>query len=208
MKRMTQALSLALLCVAAGSAQEGSRFTGAIGGGFSQPVGNTGRHLDQGWNIQGGAGFNFNPYVGAMVDLGYNRFGINSTTLSNIGVPGGSLSVFSATLNPIVHLNPHGHFDAYLTVGGGLYHRVQEFTQPGIEATVGFDPFFGFFPAAVPVTQVLAEYSVNKPGLNVGAGFSMGTRWHAKFFAEARYHRIFIGNYHTDYVPVTFGIRW
>ncbi len=57
--------------------------------------GSSGRHLDQGWNVQGGCfGFNFGPYVGAMIDVGYNRFGISS-----------------ATLDPIVHLNPHGHAD-------------------------------------------------------------------------------------------------
>jgi hypothetical protein len=29
------------------------------------------------------------------------------------------------------------------------------------------------------------------------------------FFAEARYHRIFMGNdLHTDYLPVSFGFRW
>jgi hypothetical protein len=31
--------------------------------------------------------------------------------------------------------------------------------------------------------------------------------WHGKFFAEAKYNRIF-ANYHSDYVPVTFGFRW
>ena len=29
--------------------------------------------------------------------------------------------------------------------------------------------------------------------------------WRGKVFAEARYHRIFIGDRHTDYIPVTFG---
>jgi len=40
-------------------------------------------------------------------------------------------------------------------------------------------------------------------------GIALGTKWHGKFFAEARYHRIIMGNYgHTDYVPVSFGFRW
>jgi hypothetical protein len=208
MKRFGLVFCLGLSWADAVSAQETSPFSLAIGGGFTQPAGNTGRHLDEGWNVEGGFGFNFGPYVGAMIDLGYNRFGINAATLNNIGVPGGDLSVFSATLDPIVHLNPHGHFDMYLTGGGGVYHRVQEFTQPGVATAIGFDPFFGFYPTAVPVTQVLSEYSVNKPGVNVGAGFALGTRWHGKLFAEARYHRIFMGNFHTDYIPVTFGFRW
>jgi hypothetical protein len=128
--------------------------------------------------------------------------------LNNIGVPGGGLHVFSATLDPIVHLNPKGHVDVYLTGGGGLYHRYQEFTQPNVAVTTGFDPFFGFYPVAVPVNQVLASYSVNKPGIDGGAGIAIGTKWHGKIFAEAKYNRIFMGNYYTDYVPVTFGFRW
>jgi len=189
-------------------AQETPRFTFGAGAGFVTPVGNTGRHLDNGWNIRAGAGVNFNSYIGAMIDLGYDSFGINSSTLANIGVPGGGLHVFSATLDPIVHLNPKGHFDLYLTGGGGLYHRYQEFTQPNVAVTTGFDPFFGFYPVAVPVNQVLGSYSVNKWGIDAGAGIAVGTKWHGKIFAESKYNRIFMGNFHTDYVPVTFGFRW
>jgi hypothetical protein len=180
-----------------------------LGGGFTQPVGSTGRHLDEGWNVQAGGGINFGPYVGAMIELGYNSFGINSATLSNIGVPGGGLHVFSATLDPVIHLTPHGHFDMYVIGGGGIYHRYQQFTQPSVASVVGFDPFFGFYSAAVPTTQILASYSVNKPGVNIGAGIALGTKWHGKFYAEARYNRIFMGNErHTDYIPVSFGFRW
>jgi hypothetical protein len=208
MKRFASMFCFGALLVGSVRAQEVSRFSFDVGAGFSQPVGNTGRHLDEGWNIQGGGGVNFGPYVGAMIDLGYNSFGINSATLNNIGVPGGNLHVFSATLDPIVHLTPHGHFDLYVTGGGGIYHREQEFTQPSVIGVLGFDPFFGIYPAVVPVTQVLSSYSVNKPGIDAGAGIAFGTKWHGKLFAEARYNRIFMGTFHTDYVPVSFGFRW
>jgi hypothetical protein len=191
------------------SGQEVQRFSFEVGGGFTQPVGETGRHLDEGWNIRGGAGFNFSQYVGAMVQLDYNRFGINGTTLNSAGFPGGDVNVFSATLDPIVHLTPRGHFDVYLIGGGGLYRRTQEFTQPGVTSVTGFDPFFGFFQAAVPTTEIVSSYTVNKPGVNGGAGIAFGTKWRGKFFAEARYNRIFMGNNaHTDYLPVSFGFRW
>lgn len=198
-----------LLCVALGSAQEGSRFTFDLGAGFTNPVGNTGRHLNEGWNLQGGFGYNFNSYIGAKIDLAYNNWGINSTTLNLAGAPDGSVNMFSATLDPIVHLNPKGHFDFYVTGGGGVYHRYQQFTQPGVGIVTAFDPWFGFYPAAIPTSQVLASYSVNKPGFDVGAGFAVGTRFHGKIFAEAKYNRMFLSNgYHTDYIPVTFGFRW
>ena len=143
------ALLFAFWSLAVGSLHaqsEVQRFTFDLGGGFTQPVGNTGRHLDEGWNVGGGVGYNFSQCVGAMVDLGYNSFGINSTTLDNLGFPGGGVHIFSATLDPIVHLTPRSHFDLYIIGGGGVYHRNQDFTQPGVATVTGFDPFFGFFP--------------------------------------------------------------
>ncbi len=209
MNRFALVISTGLCAGLFASAQETPRFAFSVGGGFTEPVGGTGRHLDTGWNLQAGGGINFNPYVGAMIDVGYSDFGINSTTLSNLGFPNGGLHVFSATLDPIVHLNPRGHLDVYLTGGGGLYHRYQEFSQPSAQAVEGFDPFFGFYSTLVPVNQILASYSTNKPGVDAGAGIAFGSKWHGKFFAEARYNRIFLNNdQHTDYVPVTFGFRW
>jgi len=210
MKSLALTTCFGLLFVGAVTAQEVPRFTFDLGGGFTQPVGNTGRHLDTGWNIQGGAGYNFSPWVGALLQVQYDRFGINSSTLNSVGFPGGNLNVFSATIDPIVHLNPHGHFDIYAIGGGGMYRREQQFTQPGVATFTGFDPFFGaFYPVAVPTTEILSSYSVIKPGVNAGMGIALGNKWHGKFFAEARYHRIFMGNdRHTDYVPVTFGFRW
>lgn len=202
---LTACLGIAALGLA--SAQETSHFAFDIGGGFTTPVYNTGKHVDYGWNVGAGAGYNFNSRVGALIDVNYNSFGINSATLQNIGVPGGGLHVFSATLDPIIHLTPKSHFDLYVTGGGGLYHRMQDFTQPSSAVVSGYDPYLGFYPVTVPTTQVLGSYSVNKPGVDIGMGIALGSVWHGKFFAEAKYNRIF-ANYHSDYVPVTFGFRW
>ncbi len=197
-----------LLALASLNAQETPRYSFDLGGGFTTPVGNTGRHLDKGWDVRGGAGVNFSPHFGAMLNLGFDSFGVNSTTLSGVGAPGGDLHVFSARIDPIVHLNPKGHVDVYLTGGGGLYRRTQEFTQPTVGRATGFDPFFGFYPYSFSATQVLASNTVTKPGVDGGAGIAFGSKWHGKFFAEARYNRIFMRNTHTDYIPVTFGFRW
>ena len=208
MKSIAFVSALALLAVGAASAQENHGVAFNVGAGFTTPLGNTGRNLDYGWNAQAGIGYNFNPYVGALVDFGYNNMGVNSSTLSNLGYAGGTLRVFQATLDPIIHLTPHRRFDVYVTGGGGFYHQWQDFTQPGVVTGTGFNPFFGFYPYAYGTNIVVASYSVNKPGIDGGIGVEMGSRWHGKFFAEARYNRIFTGNYHTDYMPVTFGFRW
>jgi hypothetical protein len=192
----------------AANAQETSHIAFSVGAGFTTPVGGTGRYFDTGWNAGGGFGYNFNSYVGALIDLNYNSMGINSSTLQSVGVPGGGMHVFSATLDPIVHVTPRSKVDVYLAGGGGLYHRNEDFTAPGYANVTGFNPFFGYYTYGVATTQILSSYTVNKPGIDGGMGIAFGSKWHGKFFAEARYNRIFMNNSHTDYLPVTFGFRW
>ncbi|MEQ1947514.1 MAG: outer membrane beta-barrel protein [Bryobacteraceae bacterium] len=203
------AIIIASIGCGALQAQEVSHFAFSVGGGFTQTMGNAGRHLDNGWNLGAGIGVNVTNHFGIMVDAGYNRFGINGASLTRAGFPNGNVSVFSATLDPVFHVNASSHVDMYIIGGGGLYHTRREFTQPSTSTFAGFDPFFGFYNVSVPTTEILASYSVNKPGANLGAGVAIGTRWHGKLFAEARYHRIFLGNErHADYIPVSVGFRW
>ncbi len=208
MQKLALTSCFGLLLTFSINAQEVPRFAFNAGGGFTEPLGNTGRHLDTGWNAGLGAGYNFSNRFGALVQWNFNDFGINSATLNNAGFPGGDVRVWSLTLDPIVHLTPRSKADVYIVGGGGLYHRTQEFTAPTIATVTGYDPFFGFFPYNVAANQVLASNTLNKPGFNAGMGVAFGTKWNAKFFAEARYNRMFIGDYHIDYLPVTFGIRW
>jgi hypothetical protein len=72
-----------------------------------------------------------------------------------------------------------------------------------------FDPFFGFFPAAVPAEQVVRSFEATKGGLNIGGGFDMHlTRQSPKFFAESRYHHMYTNGVVTSFIPVTFCLRW
>ena len=136
-----------------------SHFTFELGAGFTQTVGNTGRYLNDGWNIQGGAGFNFSNYLGVLGELGYTQLGFNNSTLSNLGYPGGGVNIFSATLDPIGHLTPRSHFDLYAIGGGGLYHWYENFSRPTGVVTP-FDS--GSFPIVIPSSSYV--YSENKPG--------------------------------------------
>jgi|SRR6185312_17013451 len=208
MKTLALACGVGLLALTAVNAQEFNKFSFDFGGGFTQGVGNTGRYLDDGWNVHGGFGINFSSYLGAKLNLGADMMDINTPTLNAIGVPGGNVRIFHATIDPVVHLMPHHRVDVYVTGGGGLFHRYQEFTAPTIVTTTAFLPFFGFYPVAIGANQILASYSVNKPGFDVGAGIEFGGIKHGKLFAEARYDHMFLNNGHTDFLPVTFGFRW
>ncbi len=206
--RISFMAGIGLIAVGVLNAQETPRFSFNVGGGFTEPVGNTGTQLDTGWNVQAGAGYNFNPYLGAMIQFSDSRFNVNGATLNSLGFPGGNVNLSSFTLDPVIHTNPRGPVDVYFIGGGGLYHWRQEFTAPTVEIVNGFDPFFGFFQEGIPATEVLTSYTVNKPGANAGVGVSLGTHWHVKVYAEARYNRVFFSNGHADFLPVTFGFRW
>ncbi len=94
MSKLGVTLFSAFLTCGCLSAQEAPRFTGDIGGGFTQTLGNTGRNLNDGWNIQGGVGVNFSPYVGVKIDVGYNYMNLSSFALNSVGTPGGDVQIF------------------------------------------------------------------------------------------------------------------
>lgn len=208
MKRFALASCIGMLALASANAQEYSHITADFGGGFTTPSGPTGHYLDNGWNIRGGVGVNFTSVLGAKLNLGFDSMGINSTTLSNIGVPGGDVHIFHATIDPVLHLTGQRRFDVYVTAGGGIFHRTQQFTAPTVVDTTAFVPFFGFYPVAFGATQILSSYTVTRPGFDAGAGVAFGGFGHGKFFAEARFDRMFMNGGDTDFIPVTFGFRW
>ena len=209
MKKLALVCGIAAVAAVTANAQETRHFSFSAGAGFTTPVWDAGSNLDMGWNVKASGGVNFNRYVGADLNVGYSSMGINSSTLANLGFGGGNVNIFSATVDPVVHLNTRGRFDVYLTGGGGYYRYYQNFTQPSLAIGTGFNPFFGFYQFAAPTNVVVASYSLNKPGVDAGMGVAFGSKWGGKFFAEAKFNRIFVGrDLYFDYVPVTFGFRW
>jgi len=209
MKNLIFASCLSVLAFACANAQELSHITGDIGAGFTQAQNTAGSYLDTGWNIRGGVGANFSHYLGAKLNIMYNDFGINRTTLNAVGVPGGDVHLWTFTVDPVIHLGSHSHFDFYITGGGGIFHEVQQFTAPTVLFTNAFIPFFGFYPVAFGATQILSSYSLTRPGWDAGAGFTVGAFRGAKFFAEAKFQRMLVSRGpNFDTLPVSFGLRW
>ena len=167
----TACLLATLSLAGTAAAQNTSKFAFNVGGGFTEPIGPSARRADTGFNVTAGGGINFAPSFGISAEFGYNRLDLSNGVLTSVGVPGGNAHIYSVTLEPTYHLNPHGRFGAYLIGGGGFYRRTIDFTAPTVSTITLFDPFLGvIYPAAVPATQVLASFTQNKGGLNVGAG--------------------------------------
>ncbi len=195
---------IGLLAFASANAQETPRYNFDFGAGFTNSVGSSAYDLNNGWNIEAGAGYNFSRWLGAKIDVSWNGMGISGTTLGNIGAPSGDVHIFAATLDPVVHLAPVHHVDFYVTGGGGVFHVDDQFSSAAV-VPVAANPFFGYYPGAA---GAFSNYIVNKPGFDVGAGFAFGGALHGRFFAEAKWDHVFMTNSHIDYVPVSFGFRW
>ena len=182
----------------------------SIGGGVTVPGRGSGSRFNTGYNLNAGIGVHAH-YLGVMAEFGFNHMNVSNGSLNAIGVPGGSARIYSATLNPMVHLLPGHAMDVYLIGGGGFYRRTVEFTQPGTAIATGFDPFFGiFYPVQIQTTDVISSSVQNRGGINGGVGLAwkLGGDTRSTFFAEARYHHIYTSPRRTNWLPVTFGFRW
>ena len=171
--------------------EEPVRPTGFFGVGFSTPVNPVARNLDGGWNLAGGVGI-VKKYVGVMLDATFSDFGINRSTLRRERADGGSQRYWAITVDPVVHVNPRGPVDFYLTGGGGLYSQVTDFRVRGNRGDFTF------------------SNSIYKPGVNGGAGFSFrpDRRSQIKIFLEARFHHMYTSGSGSSYVPITLGVSF
>ena len=172
--------------------EEPLRPTGFFGIGFSTPVNPVARNLDSGWNLAGGVGVT-KKYFGVTMDATFSDFGINRRALERVRASDGSQRYWAITVDPMVHVNPRGPVDFYLTGGGGLYSQVTEYRFRG-----GFRDGFEF------------SNSIYKGGVNGGAGFSFrpDRRSHLTIFVEARYHHMFTRDPGASFVPITAGVRF
>lgn len=219
--------------------QDGSsKYTFAVGGGFTLPTGNTHEYLSPNFNFQVGAGRNFNKTFGLLAQFDWARFGFQGSTLRNQQVIynqftnatglGGNSHVWSFSIDPIVNYYTSDTWGAYAIGGIGFYHKIATFTLPGTGTYC--DPYYGCYQyqANVPIDT----YTSNAPGFNGGLGFTrkLSRFSGAKLYAEARY--VWIDNQsrpysttgttqnpnyfnvypansnRTSYIPVTFGFRW
>ena len=175
-----------------------AKYTFFIGGGFTLPVGGTHNYLATSYNVQAGAGRNFNKTYGVQVQFDWDNFGFQTSTLNNLlaiynGPPlnsqltqlGGTSHVWSFSLNPIINFYSSDTFGAYVVGGGGFYHKTANFTIPAI----GYycDPFYGCI--TYQANQTIDKYTSNAFGVDGGAGMTYKFSRFAgeKFYVEARY---------------------
>jgi hypothetical protein len=206
------------------NADGSSKIAWEAGAGFAHPAGSTQHYQKTGYNLSFGAGENFNRAFGVLLQYDFADMGVANyitNALSNtVGTTvTGNTHLWSITLNPIINFSdPHSHFGAYITGGGGFYRKLTTFTEPN--SGVCYDYYYGYYACA----QNLAHWSNNAGGLNGGLGFTYKPSAYSnlKIFSEARYTWVDNqaspnntssngyppANYRTGYFPVTFGVRF
>jgi hypothetical protein len=219
-----------------------ARYDFFVGGGFTLPAGGSHSYLAPSYNIQVGAGRNFNKTFGVNVQFDYDNFGFQTSTLNNqlalynslgatdqngdpLSVLGGNSHIWSFTVDPIMNYYTSDTWGAYVTGGGGFYHKTANFTVP----TIGTEcELFGCFQ--FQANQSIDKYTSNAFGVNAGLGVTYkASRFSSiRFYAEGRYVYTFnsartfsLGDANgngfnvfpensakTGYIPITFGVRF
>ena len=197
-------LSFILLVVLPASAQwrrfgtPTVRPEGFVGVGFATPVNPLATRLDAGWSLAGGIGVK-HGYVGIMLDAVFADFGITQSSLALARARSGNQKYWAVTVDPIFHVNERGPIDFYITGGGGIYSQITEYKAAS--DLVGRNS--GRF-------DLISSYTVFKPGVNAGAGFSFSLPEFSKIkiFTEARYHHVFTRGSGASFIPITVGVRF
>ncbi len=184
-----------------------SHLTFEGGVGFNQPFSTASVTNTTAWAVKVGGGYNFTPRFGLLAEYSFNRFGLTDYYLNQSNVSqGGNTHLWSLTMEPILRYRLHSKVGGYVIGGGGFYRALTSFTNP----TYGYVcyPFYGCFP--VQGTVVVSHFSSNQGGLNIGTGFTFKTNPEESFafFTEARYEWLDTPGHTTEFIPVTFGVRW
>jgi hypothetical protein len=175
---------------------EGWEPTGYFGLGVAAPVNPLAQKLNTGFSLEGGVGVT-RPYVGINFDAMFTNFGLTDRALVQAGARRGDQKYWGLTIDPVVHVNPRGPVDFYLTGGAGLYGQNTKLKSTLV--TQGNNTF--------DLTSSDTRYG---PGVDGGAGFSfnMSNRSRAKLFVEARFHHMFLTGPDANFIPVNIGVRF
>lgn len=188
-----------------------------VGGGFNAPIGNDtstgegGPFITWGGNLTAGGGVRFSRRFSLLGEFQFldNKLPGAFIAEAGAGATNGNTHIISLTADPVIDLFPKLSTSAYLTGGGGYYHKSTNFT---VETCCDF---YGY-----PVAIDTNSFSSNQLGGSFGFGIThrLGGTYgdsNLKLFGEARYLYVNSprvgetnGLGRTELIPVTFGVRW
>jgi opacity protein-like surface antigen len=169
---------------------ETHHFTANAGGGFTTSTGRLSNDLDYGGNLEVGAGFNFNQFLGVLGTFSFQGLGVTRSALNRLNEPDGNARVYTLTVDPKISFPLGSRVSLYVLGGGGWLRRTVQFTQPVLEPTLIIDPWWGYVgPGFIPANQVLGSVSQNAGVWDIGGGVNIPlprSGW--KLYVQARYY--------------------
>jgi hypothetical protein len=216
-RRILFLLALGGLSIVTASAQTTlNRFTFNAGGGLGAGRGDAGKFTNASYNGVVGGGLNFSHLFGVNAEYMYYNLAIKDSVKQNQGLQGASGHLQSVTLNGIFTFPLSGRWGVYGIVGAGWYQRSVSAPSKFLTAGTVCQPAWVWWNIAcdtnnnVSPSQTLSSHSEDAGGFNFGGGitYRLPHAYHAKFFAEGRYHRAYHSDTHTIVFPVTIGLRW
>jgi hypothetical protein len=185
------------------------------------PVSSTAHVMGTGWGATGGVGYNFNLNNAVIGEFLWNRMYPSSrvllplqTAASQSSILNGNSNLYALTGNYRYELSGQ-KFGTYLIGGGGWYFRKNWLSRqvtvgPGTICTPAW-LWWGFACTSGTVTanQTLATSTTSAWGVNAGIGFTVRVgEAPYRLYTEARYHYAPTEDINTQFIALTFGIRY
>ena len=199
---------------------EGSKLNTNLGFTVGVPVNPTARLVSYGWGFVAGAGYNFNRRNALVGEVMWNRFYVTDgslaplRTIAQAAGLNGRATLIAITGNYRYELrgNTGG---VYFIAGGGGYFRHTSLSKEVVSG-VGTvcDPawlWWGYSctTGIVDVNQTITSKTIAAMGANGGVGFTarVGDPPY-RLYVEARYHYVPHKDLNSQFITVTFGVRF
>ncbi len=188
--------------------QTGWTYEFAFGG--AAPISDLSGRLSAGWDVNGGVGYRFWPWMALMGEFGVARMGVPQDVLDAAQAPDGAGRIYSVNVEPEVQFPLTSRFSGFVEGGAGWIRRTVELTQPLVQEYDYVDPFYGdVVPSEIITDQTLSSTTRNAFGGNFGGGVSLPMgKTGADLFVDVRYYYGPTAPRATTIIPVTFGIRY
>ena len=209
MKSFVVMAAVAVLGIASPALAQ-SGWTAEFSGGTATPVGDIGSRLSTGWDVDLGAGYQFNRWLAVLGDFGFAGMAVPDTVLQEFNAPDGHGRIVTLMVNPRVGFPLTRRFHGFVMGGVGWIHRAVDLTAPTLQYIDSYDPFYGDLgPQPIETDQVLSSVTRNAFGGDFGGGIdfpieSIG----ADLIVGVRYYYGPTSPRVTAMIPVMFGIRW
>lgn len=215
---------VSLGCLSALHAQEeyteGSKLNTNLGITLGVPLNPTAKFVSWGWGFVGGAGYNFNRRNSLIGEFMWNKFYTTNggltplRTIAQAAGLDGSADLFALTGNYRFELRGDTG-GVYFIGGGGAYFRHTSLSKQ-VTSTTGIvcDPawlWWGFTCTAGTVTsnETITSKTITAMGANGGIGLThrVGEPPY-RVYVESRYHYVPHKGINSQFVTVTFGVRF